>query len=94
MPLFVVEYTYSPETSALRDDHRTQHRAWLTELLRRKIMRSSGPLASGHGALFIVDAEDEDAVARLFAHDPFAEEKLVANVQIREWAPAMGEFSE
>ncbi|MFV9457785.1 YciI family protein [Rhodococcus sp. NM-2] len=94
MALFVVEYTYSPETSSLRDDHRTQHRGWLTELVRRKVIRSTGPLADGHGALFIVDAEDEDAVARLFTQDPFAQENLVQNVQIRGWTPAMGEFSE
>ncbi len=57
-------------------------------------MRSTGPLADGHGALFIVEAEDEDAVARLFAQDPFVQENLVEKVQIREWTPAMGEFSE
>ncbi|TQC48837.1 hypothetical protein EEB14_12750 [Rhodococcus sp. WS4] len=94
MSLFVVEYTYTPETSPLRDDHRTQHRGWVSELVRRKIVRSTGPLADGHGALFIVDAADEDTTARLFAQDPFAQENLVEKVHIREWTPAMGEFSE
>lgn len=94
MPMFVVEYTYSPETSAGRDDHRTDHRAWLHELMRRKVVRSSGPLADHSGAVIIVNGTDKGSVERLFAHDPFAVADLIENVRISEWAPAMGEFSD
>ncbi|SNS24544.1 YciI family protein [Rhodococcoides kyotonense] len=93
MAMFVVEYSYTPESSAGRDDHRTDHRAWLTELVRRKVVRSSGPLADHTGAMFIVQASDEDAVRRLFSHDPFVLADLVADIKISEWTPAMGEFS-
>ncbi|WP_072801970.1 YciI family protein [Rhodococcoides yunnanense] len=93
MAMFVVEYTYTPESSAGRDDHRTDHRAWLTELVRRKIVRSSGPLADHSGAMFIVQAADADAVARLFSHDPFARADLVEDIRVSEWSPAMGDFS-
>ncbi|MBM4498172.1 hypothetical protein GS469_05270 [Rhodococcus hoagii] len=41
MPLFAVQYTYAPEKSAERDDHRTDHRAWLADLVRRHIVQSS-----------------------------------------------------
>lgn len=89
MPVFVVEYTYSPpETSSGRDDHRTDHHAWLAELVRRKVVLSSGPPLADHtGAQFIVDAADEDTVTRLFTHDPFAQANLVAKVLIGTWNP-------
>lgn len=94
MPMFVVEYSYSPETSGGRDDHRTDHRAWVHELVRRKIIRSSGPLADHSGAMFIVQSTDADAVARQFARDPFARAGLVDDVRITEWQPTKGELSE
>ncbi|MGA9872845.1 MAG: YciI family protein [Rhodococcus sp. (in: high G+C Gram-positive bacteria)] len=93
MSMFIVEYSYTPETSGGRDDHRTDHRAWIHEMVRRKIIRSSGPLADHSGAMFVVSAANADAVARLFAHDPFARAGLVDDVRITEWAPATGEFS-
>ena len=93
MPMFVVEYSYTPETSGGRDDHRTDHRAWVREMIRRKIIRSSGPLADPSGAMFIVQSPDRDAVARQFTHDPFVLAGLVEDVKITEWAPAAGEFS-
>jgi uncharacterized protein YciI len=93
MPLFVVEYTYSPESSSGRDDHRTDHHAWLAELVRRKVVLSTHPVAEGHGALFIVDAADADTTTRLFTHDPFAHANLVATVRVREWNPEIGEHT-
>ncbi|NIL76838.1 YciI family protein [Rhodococcus sp. B10] len=92
MGMFVVEYSYTDESSAGRDDHRTDHRAWLTELVRRKVVRSSGPTADHAGATFIVQADDADAVRRLFAHDPFARAHLVEDVRVSEWTPARGDF--
>ena len=64
VPMFLVEYTYTPATSAGRDDHRTDHRAWLTEMVRRRIIRSSGPLADHSGAMFVVESADKDTAAR------------------------------
>lgn len=93
MPMFVVEYSYTADTSGGRDDHRTDHRAWIHEMVRRKKIRSSGPLADHSGAMFIVESSDKDAAARLFAHDPFARAGLVERVRIDEWTPSTGEFS-
>lgn len=93
MSMFVVEYSYTPDTSGGRDDHRTDHRAWVHEMVRRKTIRSSGPLADHSGAMFIVESVDADAVARLFSHDPFARAGLIDDVRITQWTPAMGEFS-
>ncbi|MGV8871115.1 MAG: YciI family protein [Rhodococcus sp. (in: high G+C Gram-positive bacteria)] len=85
MPMFRVEYAYSPETSSGRDDHRTDHRAWLRELERRKILRSSGPWADHSGATMIVESADKESVQRMFAHDPFALAHLIDSVRIDEW---------
>ena len=85
MPIFVVEYAYTPETSSGRDDHRTDHRAWLRELERRKILRSSSPLADHSGTTMIVEGADKLSVERLFAHDPFALAHLIERVHVEEW---------
>ncbi|MDV7245820.1 MULTISPECIES: YciI family protein [Rhodococcus] len=94
MSLFVVEYTYNPETSSRRDDHRGDHRGWIAEMIRRKVVRSTGPLADGTGAFIIADGPDEETVTRLFQQDPFVQAKLVENLRVSEWHPVMGEFSE
>lgn len=86
MPTFVVEYDYSPDTSSGRDDHRTDHRAWLRELERRKILRSSSPRADHSGATMIVEGADKESVERMFAHDPFALAHLIEHVRVSEWA--------
>lgn len=93
MPLFLVEYTYAPEKSDARDAVRTDHRAWLSDLVDRKVVRSSGPFPDGSGALIIVDADDAGTVRTLCTHDPFARAGLVADSRITEWKPVMGEFA-
>ena len=93
MSLFVVEYTYSADTVAGRDEHRPAHREWLGELAERKTVVSSGPFADGSGAFIIVDAADAETVELLFTHDPFARNGLVADLRIVEWVPVLGEFS-
>ncbi|BCN53719.1 hypothetical protein RE9425_21090 [Prescottella equi] len=92
MPLFAVQYTYAPEKSAERDDHRTDHRAWLADLVRRHIVQSSGPFADGSGALMMVEAATADDVIALFDQDPFAKRGLVAARLVREWIPVFGVF--
>lgn len=92
MPLFVVQYTYAHEKSAQRDDHRTDHRAWLADLVRRGIVRSSGPFADGGGALMMVEAATAEDVTALFDQDPFAKRDLVEDRVVREWIPVFGVF--
>ncbi|QCQ90755.1 YciI family protein [Rhodococcus sp. SGAir0479] len=93
MPLFAVQYTYAPEKSAQRDDHRTDHRAWLSDLVRRGVVQSSGPFADGSGALMMAEAASAADVQSLFDKDPFAKRDLVAERTIREWIPVFGVFA-
>lgn len=93
MALFAVVYTYSPSTTAGRDTHRANHRAWLADLLEKKTLISSGPYTDGSGALIIVDGTDVDSVKTLFAQDPFAIENLIETSDVTEWKPVMGAFA-
>ena len=92
MPLIAVTYTYSPTTSEGRDRHRAAHRAWLAELLERKVLVSSGPYADGSGALILAEGSDAETVRTLFAQDPFAVENLLESASFDEWTPVMGAF--
>lgn len=94
MSLFLVEYTYSPDKAAGRDEHRPDHRAWLGDLVERGVVKSSGPFADGKGALIIVDAADTETVRLLFTHDPFYRAGLVESSRITEWIPVMGALAE
>ncbi len=94
MSTFVVEYSYTPESSSGRDDHRTDHRAWLAEMIRRGIVRSSGPLADHTGAKFIVESTDLDTASRLFTYDPFVRAHLVKDVRVVEWSPPTDDSSD
>ncbi|MFI2222507.1 hypothetical protein ACH47B_37535 [Rhodococcus sp. NPDC019627] len=62
-------------------------------LVRRKAVLSSHPLAEGHGARFVVDAADAETGTRLFRHDPFGHGNVIAAVRVHEWDTAMDEFS-
>ncbi|RVW03910.1 YciI family protein [Rhodococcus xishaensis] len=93
MPLFAVQFTYAPDKSAQRDDHRTDHRAWLADLERRGTVHSYGPFADGSGALMVAEASNLDEARSFFDQDPFAKADLLEQVTIREWIPVFGAFS-
>ena len=93
MPLFAVEYTYSPTTSSDRDTHRPGHRAWLSGLVDQGIVRSSGPYTDGSGALILFEVADRGAIEARLTEDPFAKAALIESVRINEWAPVMGTFA-
>lgn len=93
MPLFAVEYTYSPTTSADRDTHRPDHRAWLSGLVDQGIVRSSGPYTDGSGALILFELPDRAAIDTRLTDDPFAKAGLIESVRVNEWAPVFGAFA-
>ncbi|AQA26034.1 YCII-related domain protein [Rhodococcus sp. MTM3W5.2] len=93
MPIVAVEYTYSEATAAARDEIRPDHRAWLSGLVERGAVLTTGPFADGSGALILATAEDVAAVRSLFTNDPFAKAGLVEAARFTEWTPVMGAFS-
>ncbi|MFE5700311.1 YciI family protein [Rhodococcus koreensis] len=94
MSLFVVEYTYSAETAAGREEHRPAHRAWLVDLVEKKTVVASGPFADRSGAFIVVVGPDATAVEELFDQDPFARHDLLTDKRIVEWAPLVGPFND
>jgi uncharacterized protein len=94
MPIFAALYTYAESEAAVRDEHRPAHRAWLQDLVEQGTVLTSGPFPDGSGALILVRAEDQDAVEKLFADDPFAKNKALHEARFVEWKPTMGAFAE
>lgn len=93
MSLFAVQYTYTDD-SAARDEHRADHRAFLTSLADEGAVLLSGPLAPGTGqddaALIVVRADSPEAILERLSADPFQRHGIVAGVEIRGWNPVLG----
>jgi uncharacterized protein YciI len=90
MPQFAVEYTYTENSTEVRDEHRPRHREWLRGLYDEGTLLLSGPFADGTGGLLIFSAADADRLADLLQVDPFNEVGVVANVRIKAWSPIIG----
>ncbi|MHA7263322.1 YciI family protein [Arthrobacter sp. TMN-37] len=90
MSVFAVEYVYSPDQSALRDEHRPAHREWLARLVEQGRLLTSGPFADGTGALLIFAAESEDELHQLVREDPFTRAQAISAVKTTEWTPVIG----
>lgn len=80
-----VEYAPEPERIA---QIRPAHRAYLKDLLDRGRLVLAGPFADGSGALFVYDAPNEAAAARLADDDPFAQASLFKRVVMKPWTLA------
>ncbi|MBF6173980.1 YciI family protein [Nocardia blacklockiae] len=94
MPIFAVHYTYSAATVPARDEHRPEHRAWLSGLVDQGTVLSTGPYPDGSGALLLFRADDAEALAKLLAEDPFARLDLIDAKRAVEWQPVLGAFAE
>ena len=97
MPIFAVTYTYADRPTVL-DEHRPEHRAVLRGLLDDGTLLASGPLAQDAanpaGALLLVDAPDEGAVATALDADPFAREHVITRRTVRPWSPVIGPWAD
>ena len=90
MTVFAVEYVYAPVSSAVRDDHRPAHRAWLAGLADKGQLLTSGPYGDGAGALLIFKVQDETELNELLKQDPFAVAGAIAGIRTTEWTPVIG----
>jgi uncharacterized protein YciI len=83
--MWIVELAFSeaPERLAARP----AHRALLTELHEKGIVRMAGPLAGDSGAVLVFDVPDRPELDRQLAADPYFTTPGVAVTGIREWTP-------
>ncbi len=94
MPLYVVTYEH-PDDEGWRQ-HVMPHVAWLQERLADGSLLASGPFTGSpvKAALLIMAAPDRAALDALIATDPFAVERLIENMAVREWDPIFGAFND
>ncbi|ANY09336.1 YciI family protein [Pseudonocardia sp. HH130630-07] len=88
MPTFAVIYTYTSDHErrfAARDEHRS-YLAGRPELLVAGAWAPDEPA----GGLLVFRAADRAAVQAVLDDDPYAAAGVIADVQIREWAPPLG----
>lgn len=94
MATFLVDYTFTADTAAIRDESRPAHRAWLSNLCDEGILKASGPYPDGLGALLIFQTSDEDALKELIQHDPYVPVDAIEATSIRGWTPVFGPISD
>ncbi|MEQ3553334.1 YciI family protein [Pseudonocardia nematodicida] len=90
MATFAVTYTYAEGSDAARDTHRPAHKDFLATLHEKGLLRVSGPLDGGTGALLVFEGGSAGEVGALLDGDPFAVEGLIGERTIREWSIFFG----
>lgn len=94
MTTFAVIYTYGNDDAA-RDEFRPVHKDFLETQYNAKSLLASGPINDDKpGALLIMSGDSRDDVADLMDRDPFMQEGLIANREIREWNIFFGGFKD
>jgi uncharacterized protein YciI len=91
--LFVATCTDKPDSMELRLSTRPAHLAYLNGLGTR--VKAGGALLSADrksvlGSLLILEGEDEAAIERILAEDPYAQAGLFAATDIKPWRQAVG----
>jgi uncharacterized protein YciI len=93
MSIFAVSYTYTDDV-ATRDEVRPSHRDFLRGLNADGVVRASGPVDGGIGAMVVVEAESAEAALRILDADPFALRGVIAERSVRQWDVVIGGLAE
>lgn len=93
--LFAIRFTDHPAAFTIRKQYLSPHLAWLAQ--RRTRVKAAGSLRAKNsdqpvGALWIVEAENEEDARAIFADDPFWVHGLRASVEILSWSLAFEEM--
>lgn len=95
MPVFAVHYRYADDRPDEVTAHRPAHRAFLRGLYDQGVCLAAGAYPEGSaGALLVFRADSADQVVTLLQNDPFRQQNLVTDCQIRRWGLAMGPWTE
>lgn len=89
MSIYAVSYTYTDDV-ATRDAVRPSHRDFLRDLNARGIVRASGPVDGGIGALVIVEADSAQHALEILDDDPFQTHGVNAERGVRQWDVVIG----
>ena len=92
MTIWAVTYDHPDEVGWRA--HLLPHVAWLQDRLADGTLLASGPFTGvNRAALLLLDVLDRTALDALIATDPFAEQGLIAHLNVREWDPIFGAFN-
>ena len=92
--LFIVQFEDEPSHAHVRIEQMAAHLEFLDQMSDRVLVAGSlrDPVSNiASGGLWIVEAENADAVRQIFATDPFWIHRLRADVRIRLWSKAFPE---
>ncbi|MCS7168186.1 MAG: YciI family protein [Gemmatales bacterium] len=82
----IIEYTQDHQKiQAVRPIHRQ----YLTQLKEQGKLVASGPFIDDSGALIVYEAQDRDEAEQLLRNDPFCQEGIFINWQLRPWNPVL-----
>lgn len=93
MSIFAVSYTYTDDV-ATRDEVRPSHRDFLRGLNADGVVRASGPVDGGIGALVVLEAESAEAALTILDADPFALRGVIAERSAHQWDVVIGGLAE
>lgn len=93
MSIYAVSYTYSDDV-ATRDEVRPSHRDFLRGLNAEGVVRASGPVDGGVGALVVLEAESAEYALRILDADPFQVRGVIAERSVRQWDVVIGGLAE
>ncbi|MCP2266795.1 YciI family protein [Promicromonospora thailandica] len=93
MSIYAVSYTYTDDV-ATRDEVRPSHRDFLRALNADGVVRASGPVDGGVGALVIVEAGSAPEALQILDADPFATRGVIAERSVRAWDIVIGGLAE
>ncbi len=94
MTVFAVQYTYD-ERTALRDQVRPEHRAFLRGQADIGLLLGSGPWAEGPaGALLVFRTATREALDAILVADPFARVGVITATEVRVWDVVLGPWAD
>lgn len=82
----IIEYIQDKNKIA---EIRPTHRAYLKSLLDNGQLAASGPFTDDSGALIIYEANTMDEAEALLQSDPFHQNGVFVQYEIRPWKPVM-----
>lgn len=89
--LFAIRFTDHPTAFSVRQQYLNEHLEWLKQT--RDVVKAAGSLREKQndqpvGALWVVEAENEEDALSIFSDDPFWVNGLRASVEVLSWSLA------